>query len=310
MIKKIFLVMGALVLSSCGLTLLQKQQVTQFAIATEVISNITIEQFKTTYDKIVELKRRILIMDSEAPPKSLDLDGGLNISGLAERIARVKAIGEYGTLLNALSSNSQTEVITEAMSGLLIQLEVVGKKQNPNFTLSDDKKSSLAGIIAIAASWSIEKEKKKQIKIIINTYAPIITKIAVLLKNDLILKESSKCIEKKNRLATRIIKTGVIDHYCTGLTEALTTSKFKLQNKGLRFQERSFAYDSYVLGLSALKEIRLMSEQGKKTIESLIKANNSLVSVVNEDKLKQQDIKVFAQQITELKNLIHILASN
>lgn len=310
MIKRYSPFILVLFLSGCGLTLVQKQQVTQFASATETVSQKTIDQFKTTRDKVVELKRRILIMENEIPPKSLDLDGGLNVSGLATRITSVKALGEYGALLNALASDSQTEAITKAMSGFLTQLETVGKTQNPAYTLDDDKKSSFAGIIAMAASWSLEKEKKKQIKIIINTYTPEITKLATLLKNDLVLKESSKCIKKENRPASRIIKTGVIDHYCTTLNEALLVSKFKLQNKRLRFQERSFAYDSYVLGLSALKEVRLMSAKGKKSIGSLIKANKSLSTVVNDDKVEKQDIKAFAQQITELKDLVHILASN
>lgn len=304
-------------LSGCGLTLEQKQQVSQFATATEGVSSTTIEQFKSTRDKIVELERRVLIMRNKIKKKklekklnTLDLDGGMNVSGLAIRISTLKALGEYGALLNALASDSQADAITNAMSDFLTQLESAGKRKNPNLTLDADKKSSFAGIVGMAASWSLEKEKKKQLKNIVKIYTPEISNLSTYLKDDVVLTESSPCIKKDKRPSTRLIKKGVIDHYCISVQKALSLSKTKLLNGGLRFNERSFSYDTYVLARSALDEIKLMSKQGKKSIERLIKANESLSTVINDDKIKKDDIKAFAEQIKELKNLVQILAAN
>ena len=98
------LIVLAIALSGCGLTPIQKQQVAQFATATESISTTTQDQFKSTRDKVIELERRRLIMRKEAPPKSLDLDGGLSASGIATQIGTLKALQSYGDILNKSAS--------------------------------------------------------------------------------------------------------------------------------------------------------------------------------------------------------------
>ncbi|WP_143068446.1 hypothetical protein [Azotobacter beijerinckii] len=104
----------ALFLTGCGLTPIQKQQVAQFATATESVAKTTQDQFKTTRDKVIELERRRLIMRNEAPPKDFDLDGGLSESGIATQIATLKALQSYGDILNKLATNDQGEAIAKA----------------------------------------------------------------------------------------------------------------------------------------------------------------------------------------------------
>lgn len=296
--------------TGCGLTYHQKQQVSQFATATESVSSSTQEQFKATRDKVLEIEKRRLIMRNIAPPKNLDLDGGLSVSGITTLITTLKALGSYGDLLNKLASNDQSDAIKKAATEFLTQYEAANKLQDDNYSLPEDKKNSFSSIISMTGSLYLEYEKKKHVKSIVNTYTPEISKLANLLTNDLTLKEDSICIPKEKRKDTTTIKTGVIDHYCTSAKSLKQVSSSILKNSGHSFTEREFAYESYVLSLGAIEEVNLMSKKGAKAVAGLIKANNKLTEVIIRDKYTADDIKAYAQQVNDLKTLIKVLTKN
>ncbi len=300
----------AVLVSGCGLTPIQKQQVTQFATATEAVSISTQEQFVSTRNKVLEIEKRRLIMRNMDPSTDLDLDGGLSATGIATQIATLKALGAYGDILNKLASNDQSEAITKAATEFLTQYEAAIKTQDETYSLDKEKKESLLAIVSMAGDLFVEHEKKKHIKSIVNIYTPEISKLASLLKNDLTLKEDSLCIPENKRKSTTAIKTGVIDHYCTSSKSLTQVSSSVLKNSGFSFQERAFAYNSYILGLSAIEEVNLMSKNGAKAVDSLIKANEKLTDVINKDKYTTDDIKEFAQQVTDLQTLIKVLTNN
>ena len=82
---------------------------------------------------------------------------------------------------------------------------------------------------------------------------------------------------------------------------------FNLEKKGSTFSERKFAYESYVLALTAIEEIRLTSSKGEKTIKSLINANESLLKVINQKSYTSKDIKTFVKNVSELQTLTDVL---
>ena len=308
---KIFSILSLLVLlTGCGLSPHQKQHVSQFAYATERVSRSTQHQFKMTRTNILEIEKRRLIMRNVAPPTTLDLDGGLSATGLATQLETLQALGAYGEILYALSSHAEVEQITKATADFVSHYENVNKRYDFSEALSEDKKDALLKLVGIGSSWFTEGKKKVSLTAIIHSYTPEIKKLAALLKNDLILKENSLCLANENRKTTTTIKTGVIDHYCTSAKSLKQLASSHLRRKGLTFAQRQFAYESYVMALSAIEEVRLMSIIGAQTIESLIKANDSLVKVIEQDEFKTQDIKAYAEQVNELTTLANVLTHN
>ena len=293
-------------LSGCGLTLAQKQQVAQFATATESISLSTQDRFKSTRDKVIELERRRLIMRNEAPPNNLDIDGGLSATGIATQIATLKALQSYGDVLNKLALNDQSEEISKAATELATQYEAAMKIHDSGYTLDNDKKEAALGIVNIAGSWFVESEKKKHMQNIVKAYSPDVDKLSKLLINDLTLVEDSLCIDEKKR-KKQVTKTGVIDIYCTSADALKEKSSDVLKTEGFSFAEREFAYDSYVLAQQAIEEILILSEQGGKVVAKLSEANDKLSKVIESDKFKTEDIKAYAQQVNELQTLTKIL---
>ncbi|MCL1038172.1 hypothetical protein L2750_13550 [Shewanella submarina] len=296
-----------LILSGCGLTPLQKQQVAQFATATESVATTTQDRFKAARDKVMELERRRLIMRNEEPPKSFDIDGGLSAEGIASQIATLKALQSYGDVLNKLASNDQGEAITKAATDFLTQFEAAKQVQDAMYKLDDNKKTAVLGVVGIVGTWFVESEKKKKIRPIIEAYSEDIGKLAALLKNDLTLVEDSLCIEESKR-KSRISATGVMDIYCTSADAVGELASDLLKEPNHSYNEREFAYDSYILAQTAKVEISILSAQGDKLVEKLTKANDQLLGVIKEDKFTADEIKAFAKQVEELNNHIAVLA--
>ncbi|MFA7259343.1 MAG: hypothetical protein WC013_07465 [Aeromonas bestiarum] len=304
--KSVYPLIMALLLSGCGLTQIQKQQVAQFATATESVAKTTQDQFKTTRDKVIELERRRLIMRNEAPPKTFDLDGGLSESGIATQIATLKALQSYGDILNKLATNDQGDAISKAATNFMTQFEAAKQTQDAAYKIDDGKKSAVLGVIGIASTWFVENEKKKHIKPIIEAYYKDIGNLAELLRNDLTLVEDSLCIEESKR-KTVVSKTGVIDIYCTSADAVSELSSDVLKEKNHSYQEREFAYNSYILAQQAKAEISTLSGQGNGLISKLSKANDQLLKVIEDDSYTTDDIKAFAKQVEELQTHINVL---
>lgn len=296
-------------LSGCGLTQIQKQQIAQFATATESVATTTQDQFRTTRDKVIELERRRLIMRNEAPPQSFDLDGGLSEQGIATQIATLKALQSYGDILNKLATNDQGKDIATAATNFMTQFEAAKQTQDATYKLDDGKKKATLGVIGIVSSWFIENEKKKHIKPIVEAYSKDIGNLTGLLKNDLTLVEDSLCIEESKRKPATT-KTGVIDIYCTSADAVSELASDVLKEDNHSYPEREFAYNSYVLAQQAKAEISTLSSQGDKLVTKLSAANEQLLKVIEDDSFTADDIKAFAKQVEELQTHIKVLSGN
>jgi len=304
--KLISIVLLSTAITGCGLTALQKQQVSQFATATEIISQSTQEQFVSMRDKVVDMEKRRLIMRKEVPPSSFDLDGGLSSSGIAIQISTLKALQAYGDVLNKLVLSEQSEEISKAATEFLTQYETAKQLNDSAYSLDQAKKDSIIGIINIANTWFIEDKKKESIKKIVKAYSPEISTLANLIKNDITLTGYSLCIKENDRKENSI-KTGVIDIYCTSADGLKEISKDALKNKKYSFSEREFAYNSYVLSEKAILEVNELSKKGSELVSKLIDANEKLTKVVESDDYTTEDIKGYAKQVEELLTLTKVL---
>lgn len=292
--------------TGCGLTALQKQQVSQFATATESISQSTQEQFISMRDKVVEMEKRRLIMRKKVPPKNFDIDGGLSSSGIATQISTLKALQSYGDVLNKLVLNDQSEVISKAATDFLTQYETAKKLGNISYKIDETKKESIIGVINIANSWLIESKKKESVKKIVEAYFLEINLLADLIKNDITLTGDSLCI-KKNERKRNNVKTGVIDIYCTSADALKEISIDTLRNKNHSFSEREYAYNSYILSEKVIQEVRMLSKKSGNLIDMLINANKQLKKVVESDSYTADDIKKYANQVENLLTLTKVL---
>lgn len=304
--KWILLVIPALI-TGCGLTSVQKQQVSQFASATQSISVSSQNNFKETRDKIIEIERRRLIIRNNKPPTNLDLDGGISATGVAELISVLDVLNAYGKLLNQLAYHDESENLGKAATAFSTSFESAVQLDQASYAISDEKKEAFEGVLELTGGWFIERQKKKSLTKIVKAYTQEVNDLADLLVNDLVLKGRSLCIDKASR-QDNDIKTGVIDHYCTSAKSLRKASSDVLRVGGNSFTEREFAYDSYVLSIEAIEEVRVLSRSGFKAITQFKKANNELLTSVENDKFTSDQIKSYAKQVKELNTYIQLLS--
>lgn len=293
-------------LSGCGLTLLQKQQISQFSTATESVAVTVQERFKSTREKVIELERRRLIMRNETPPQTFDIDGGLSETGVATQIAALKALQSYGDILSKLATNDQGDAIAKSATNFLTQFEVAKQTQDAAYKLDDEKKNAILGVVDIAGSWFVENEKKKQVKLIVEKYSKDVGSLADILRNDLTLVEGSLCASEEKR-KLEVSRSGIMDIYCTSADAVIELARDVLSEGDHSYQEREFAYSSFVLAEQAKTEIRMLSNQGGGLTSKLSKANDQLLTVVESDNYTADDIKAFAKQVEELQTHIKVL---
>jgi hypothetical protein len=289
-------------ISGCGLTVLQKQQVSQFSIATESVSTITQTQFISTREKVIDLERRRLIMRKNAPPRNFDLDGGLSLIGISTQISTLKALDSYAKLLNKLASDDQSEALTDAANRFMTQYETAKKSDESDYSLDNAKSNSLIGVLNITNSWLVEKEKKNSIKKVVKAYSKEIGVLANLIRNDVTLTGYSLCRED-NEVIESDIKEGVIDIYCTSAHAVKQLSTDVLTSQNYTFSERQFAYDSYFKSEASMQEIKESSRKNDKMIDAFLKANNELYKIIDSNKYKVEDVELYAKQAEELVNL-------
>ena len=200
------------------------------------------------------------------------------------------------------------EEIAKAATNFLTQFEAAKQTKNAEYKLDESKKNAVLGTIDIGSSWYIEKEKKKHIKSIVEAYSKDVGSLAELLRNDLTLVEDSLCIdESKRKPKQETSKTGVIDIYCTSADAVSEKAGDVLMQENHSYQEREFAYNSYVIAQQAKEEIVTLSGQGGELVSKLSSANNQLLKVIEEDNYTADDIKAFAKQVEELKTHIIVL---
>ncbi len=306
MLKKIATIITvAILMSSCGLTPIQKQQVAQFATATELVSISTQENFKSMRDKVIEMQKRRSIIRNVVPTKTF-LEDGIKTQNIAIRIEALKALQSYGNILNKLALNNQTEEISKAATEFLSQYESTIKLGGGgSFILSEVQKNVILEIINIASFWFVEEEKKKHIKNIVMSFASETLKLAKLLENDLILASGSLCNNPEMNIETSEAN-GMIDIYCAvayGLEKASLVAIKQCHS----FEERKFAYESYVVSLQAKKSILILSAEGSRIIAKFKKANAQLLKVIKYDNYTADDIKSFARQVQELLTLTKLI---
>ncbi|SEP80399.1 hypothetical protein SAMN04244573_00491 [Azotobacter beijerinckii] len=194
----------------------------------------------------------------------------------------------------------------KAATNFMTQFEAAKQTQDAAYKIDDNKKSAVLGVIGIASTWFVESKKKKHIKPIVEAYSKDVGNLAGLLRNDLTLVEDSLCIEESKRKAATS-KIGVIDIYCTSADAVSELSGDVLKQKDLSYQEREFAYNSYVLAQQAKAEISALSSQGNGLVSKLSKANDQLLKVIEDDTYTADDIKAFAKQVEELQTHIKVL---
>jgi hypothetical protein len=288
MVKKgLFSLIVIVLLSGCGMTAMQKQQVSQFGSATEAMGTFAETQLVQIRQEVVQMNTEILILDSHQTTPKIDLDKPIRPQATLERVAAAKALKSYGSLLNQLAMADRSEDIRKSAG------DFVGNFNSAlNQGMTDKQKEAATGVLVSLGNMWVEKAKKDSVKKIVDEYKDAVDKLTDLLAQDFLA-------EGEGFLGGYTAVAGTLKNSAIG---ALTQG----QHPG--FLERERALQDYVIAEKAALKAAEIDKRAKIAIENLKKANNNLAKVISEDKYATDDIKSYAKSMKELATMVEIIA--
>lgn len=286
--RTFYLLLFVFVLSGCGMTAVQKQQVAQFGSATEAMGSFAETELVQMREEVIQMNTEEWILNSKKTDLNIELDKPLRLEPTLKRVAAAKALKSYGSLLNKLATADQTASMKKAANDLVVNFSSALDQE-----LTDPQKDAATGLIVSLGNMWIEKMKKDAVKQIVDTYKNDVDKVA-----DLLLQDFSA--DEDGYIKGYIAVAGDLKNTANeSLTQGLHTS----------FVERERAFQSYVTAKKATQKAQEIDKKAKTVIANLKKANAKLAEVMNKDNYTSEDIKAYAKSIQELVNLVQILTN-
>lgn len=287
MIKRPFyLLLLVLILSGCGMTAVQKQQVAQFGSATEAMGTIAETEFAQIRQEVVQMNTERLILSNKQNNPAIDLDTPIGLDPTLKRIAAAKALKSYGTLLNKLATADRAEDIKKAAGDLVVDFDAALDQG-----LSNQQKDAVTGLISYLGGMQIEKMKKEAAKQIVEKYKNDVDKLADLFAVDFSIDERG--FVKSYRDVAGDLKNEAI--------RALT------QGEHPSFIERERALQDFVTAEKAKQKATEISIKARIAISNLKKTNAKLSEILANDNYEVADLQTYAKSIQDFVNLTQLL---
>jgi len=286
--RLLYLLLFLVLLSGCGMTAVQKQQVAQFGRATEAMGTVAETELVQIRQEIIQMNTENLILDSKQNDTKIELDKPVSPESALKRVAAAKALKAYGSLLNQLAIADRTEGIKKAAGDLVDNFDSALDQG-----LTAEQKEAASGLLVSLSNMWIEKMKKDSVKQIVTKYKNAVDKVADLLSPDF-LAQGNGYLGGYTLVAGRLRNTAI---------GVLTQG----QHPG--FAERERALQAYVTAEKAIQKANEIDRKAQKAIEDLKKSNARLSEVIMNESYTTEDIKSYARSIQELVTMAQILTN-
>jgi hypothetical protein len=299
LILAIWLVIFAVSLQGCGLTVAQRKEIETFGQAVAVLGASSKEQLVAGRENVIDMKRYRLAIKwprekNGLPPYQadsgmsardfyfsnfLDLDAGLDANDIDLRVAAVDLLQQYGNLLVAFTAASHDKEIKESADKFA---KSVGKF--PHNPMTKDEIDGIGQIVTSVGGFLVEHQKKEALEKVVPKVAPLIDKICDSLEKDF--------DPKKNGIYGNI--NTVQDRLASVAIEKLK------EGPGDSMSDRLLVIDGFAMAEYNKEVITTTAKQIMESIASLRKANSQLVEIIKNNKVGTDDIKKFGEDVAEL----------
>jgi hypothetical protein len=287
----VYLILSVLMLSGCGLSAAQKQDLAQFGTATEAMGSLAEDQLVQVRSDVIRMNTANYILDSRHAYTRPQFDQPTSLESITKRVAAAKALKSYGTLLNQLATADHSEGLKKAAS------EVIANFNTALGTgLTSAERDATSGIIMTVGKLMIEKKKKDAVRQIVLAYHEKADTMADLLAGDLTVDE--------RRTEGQ---WGVMDGYFFVAGRLENTSIGALASTN--YNEREAAVNAYILAESARLKAKEVSSQTAKANSGFKKANAALVAAMKTDTYTSTDINAYANSVLDLANMVKVLSN-
>lgn len=287
-------IVGAIVLSGCGLTAVQKDQVSTFGSATAAVGSAVSGQLPLLRDDMIRMNTAELTFKDQKDLRNLAgfrMEGGLSTAHIAAMITAVDALQKYGAVLNQLATADESAGIKASATALASD---VGAVKGVSLSQSD-KNDAVQAVDAIGGLF-VDYQRKQALGKIVKAYAGPVDTIAALLGNDLSL-----------------------DPHADGVLQDYDMQADQLQNLAIGvitrhpavpFEERQAAVRSLAMAKQNLEKARQISTTATDALSKLRAANGKLAEVLENDQGSSAEIASYAQSIQKLGSTLKALVSH
>ena len=270
-------------LGGCGLTLQQKAAVQRFATTTSTFATLSSAEFVTSRRDLIEMNMlRVQLGDDAVTPDRVDTL--FTVDRVKARVDAVAALKDYGELLNALATNSQTSELMNAADGFVGSLRKV-----PGVGLSDEKAAVISTVVQQVGGLIIEYMRAKAIREVVTTTHQPVLAVVEQVRRDFDLKA---------------------DHWSLGY--AVTIEGLK-SAADIAARSPGAAAQAAVIG-----QARVLADQNKKrfdalatelaaSVSSLREAQITLRHAVQSRDISIEEIQSYAARIEDLVKVYKIL---
>ncbi|RMH32677.1 MAG: hypothetical protein D6690_13350 [Nitrospirae bacterium] len=287
-IPKLFIALAAaltIVQAGCGLSTVQRDAVGRFASATIHIGQLTSSEFPRLRQATIAMNAKSLALNGTANPD--DLDGPLDPSVIATRLAATDALVEYGELLMALAQESTgQEELRRASDKFVSSFRRVANK-----TLSDRQLEGLGKLLYESGQWWLNKKKADALKALVPAVHDDVAKICDLLIQDFDLQELH-----------------IIQATQTAVNRLKVDSNIALNTPQTSYSDRWIAVDARLLAEREGARLQILSTQAIQALQTLKTANAELVQVLEDEAGPIEKIKQAVQEVKGLTQAIKAIA--
>ncbi len=281
-----------LVVSSCGLSVRQKEAIDMFGEATAVVGAFCGEELVFIKQNVAEMNLYFAALDTAYTSRGIDTLGAFASAKNTEaRIAAGKALRSYGEMLSELATGDQEKEIHDAADTFIRNASAALGAE-----LGDDRHNAAATLLQTLASKLAEWKRTDAIESIVPRARTVVDRLAEMLAVDFSLDGG--------------------DWRSRGFLFSYRDTAYRLRNEAQQVTEfggaypiphRYIAVQAYHHAASAIARAALVEERCAPALEELLKANGELVHVIEDKDYSIADIQKYHRQARELVGTIETL---
>lgn len=283
-IPKLFIAIAAalaVVQAGCGLSTVQRDAVGQFASATTHIGQLTSAELPRLRQATIAMNAKSIALKGTANPD--DLDGPLDPSVIATRLAATDALVEYGELLATLAQESTgMDELRQASDKFVSSFRRVAKRK-----VSDRQLEGLGRLLYESGQWWLNKKKADALKELVPTVQDDVASICDLLIQDFDLQGLH-----------------LIQATKTAVNRLKVDSNIALNTPQTSYSDRWIAIDAQLIAEQEDARLQILSTQATQALQALKAANAELARVLED---KTGPIEKIKQAVHEVKGLAQAL---
>lgn len=287
LLRASLLLSGWLAVSACGLTVSQKDAISQFSRASTTFGATVSSELIEMRTTVIELNTYVLALD---PAKLRDrdkLDAAFSLDRVSARVRAAQVIQTYGELLSAIVADTQEKELQAAAGNFTQSVRGLDADRTK---MSDSELQGVGQVVAALGGLWVEHKKANALKEIVPRAHPQVAELGRLFQ--------SEFDSATGALARNFEATGQL---------AIRASDGVLDESRSTIVDRTLAATAQRRGLETSRKANALFPSLSAGATQMVDAHFRLVDSLSKDTFSIEDIKTFTKSVQQLVSTAKVL---